>query len=298
MEYHIKKVTADVFGMNEDNVSLSHRLMGGMSNLMYVVKVQDDFYTFRIPGKNAEVFVDRLEEKANIDIVEPLTLNNHTVYFDVQTGYKIAKYIEGVPISELADKEQYLPDIADALKKLHGSGLKAEKDYHPYRRLEKYEVLVGEHSERYFKLKELCFRYRPLLDGNEKVICHNDSQLSNFVLAEKKLYLLDWEFAGQNDPLYDVACVGNQDFTLAEKLLPIYLGYEPRHSEWVRLYAWRAFQCLQWHNVARYKESIGLSADLGIDFKIVADMYLDKAEKFLKNASQWTDTNMDCQTVA
>jgi hypothetical protein len=38
---------------------------------------------------------------------------------------------------------------------------------------------------------------------------------------------------------------------------------------------------LQWHNVALYKEFIGLSLDLGVDFMFVANLYLDKAEGFL-----------------
>ena len=41
------------------------------------------------------------------------------------------------------------------------------------------------------------------------------------------------------------------------------------------------YQCLQWHNVAMYKDLIGLSKDLGVDFKFFADLYLDKATNFL-----------------
>ena len=58
---------------------------------------------------------------------------------------------------------------------------------------------------------------------------------------------------------------------------------EPTVEEYNRLYFFRAFQCLQWHNVALYKEFIGLSVDLGIDFMFVANLYLDKTEKFLNS---------------
>jgi len=290
MENIMKKIAAAALGTSSDDIKVSHRLMGGMSNLMYVIEAFGKKYTFRIPGKNAEVFVDRAEEKANINIVEPLKINNETIYFDVETGYKIANYVEGTPIGELDDKESQLPSIAKLLKRLHQSGLQAQKDYAPYERLEKYEALVkakGQQSDaRYEALKEEFFTYKALLDKAKKVICHNDSQISNMVIGPNQTYLLDWEFAGQNDPLYDVACVGNQDFSLAEKFLPIYLEREPSKEEWTQLYAWRAFQCLQWHNVALYKDLIGLSADLGVDFNKVAALYLDKAEGFLGQAAK------------
>ncbi|MCL1950624.1 MAG: phosphotransferase family protein [Turicibacter sp.] len=290
MEKLIQEIASKALNLKKEEVKISHRLMGGMSNLMYVAEAAGEKYTVRIPGKNAEAFVDRVEEKANIAIVEPLGINNETLFLDTATGYKVAKFVEGTPIGELTDKVGKLPEIASLLKKLHGSGLNADKDYAPYERLAAYEALVREkgveHSPRYEALKDEFLTYRPLLDAAEKVICHNDSQVSNMVVSGEKTYLLDWEFAGQNDPLYDVACVGNQDFSLAEEFLPIYLGRKPTDEEWRRLYAWRAFQCLQWHNVALFKDLIGLSADLGIDFNKVAAAYLDKAEGFLKQARE------------
>lgn len=41
---------------------------------------------------------------------------------------------------------------------------------------------------------------------------------------------------------------------------------------------WRIFQCLQWHNVALYKDGIGLSEELKIDFNFFAKQYLIKIE--------------------
>jgi thiamine kinase-like enzyme len=76
----IKATTAKALHVNEENVELDHRLMGGMSNFTYVIKVNEDKYTFRIPGKNAERFVDRDVEKDHIPLSEKLGLNNETVY--------------------------------------------------------------------------------------------------------------------------------------------------------------------------------------------------------------------------
>lgn len=290
MKSIIKSVTAKALGVEESSVRIDHRLMGGMSNFTYVVEVNGVKYTFRIPGKNAEVFVDRQEEKENIAIIDALKMNNETVYIDVEKGYKIAKFVEGTSLSEVGNPEAYLDEVAVVLHKLHDSGLKAVDDYRPYDRLEAYEKLVSDqgehHSEKYFELKAEFLGYRSFLDQFPLVICHNDSQISNMVVEADQTYLLDWEFTGNNDPMYDVACVGNKDFDLALAFLPVYLGREPKASELKRLYLWRAFQCLQWHNVALYKDLIGLSQDLHLDFNMIAGMYSMKAEQFLTEAKK------------
>ncbi len=286
-EQRIQEVAATVFDVNPTAVSVDHRLMGGMSNYTYVFTVNDEKFTFRIPGKNAEKFVDRDIEKTNIKIVDKLGLNNDTVYLDVASGMKIARYLEGQPLST-TDPLGHLIEAAYVLHRIHDSELRAVNDYNPQQRLARYEGHLAEfdfdHSDRYNNLKARWMAQRDAyVDPSRWTLCHGDSQISNFVVTDDGLRLMDWEFTGNNDPFYDIACFGNNDFGHALALLPVYLGHEPSVEDYNRLYFYRAYQCLQWHNVALYKEFIGLSVDLGVDFAMVANLYLDKTEKFLNS---------------
>ncbi|MFU8785906.1 MAG: phosphotransferase [Candidatus Izemoplasmataceae bacterium] len=280
----IQSTCKKVFDVKEEAISIDSRLMGGMSNFTYIIKVNEDRYTFRVPGKNAEQFVDRDIEKYHIELIESLNLNNDTIYLDVETGYKIAKYIEGQPLHEL-NAYDYLDEAAEVLRKIHQSSLKSNYDYAPFDRLEKYENLVKSydhnHHERYIEYKNTLLSHKDFLDQQETTLTHGDSQISNFVVTNNELKLMDWEFTGNNDPFYDIACFGNANFDHAIAILPVYLKRTPQPDDFNRLYLWRTFQCLQWHNVALYKEFIGLSQDLHIDFKKVAGLYLDKAEALL-----------------
>jgi len=284
-EIIISEICTDFFNCKNEDITVVNRLMGGMSNYTYLIEVQGNKYTFRIPGKKAEKFVDRTIEKHHIDLVTKLELNNETILLDLESGYKIAKYIEGQPLSELNPLD-YLEEAAEVLHKVHDSGLKSDFDYAPLSRLKLYENHTKEynhiHSDRYLELKA---RFMALtdeyLETNRYTLCHGDSQISNFLKTDKTLKLMDWEFTGNNDPIYDVACFGNNNFDHALALLPVYLKRTPELKEYNRLYFYRAFQCLQWHNVALYKEFIGLSVDLGVDFMFISNIYLDKAEKFL-----------------
>jgi thiamine kinase-like enzyme len=285
-EHLIKETTSSVLNIKEDQVEIKHRLMGGMSNFTYVIKADEETYTFRIPGKNAEQFVNRTVEKANIERIKPLGLNNETVYLDIDSGIKIAKYMEGVPLSE-KNPLDYLEDAAKLLKSIHTSLIKSDYPYAPFDRLETYERYLDAydytHDERYLKAKAKLHSHRAFLEENELTLSHGDSQISNFLVTEEGLKLMDWEFTGMNDPYYDLACFGNNDFSHAEALLPDYLERTPSIPEWNRLYLWRLFQTLQWHNVALYKHFIGLSEDLKIDFYKVSKLYLDKAEAMIKS---------------
>ena len=91
-----------------------------------------------------------------------------------------------------------------------------------------------------------------------------------------------WEFAGMNDPFYDIACYGNAGFDKALALLECYVGHKPTEDELHRLYFHRAFQCLQWYNVAIFKDRVGLNKDLNMDFNAVALMFLGMAKDLLE----------------
>ncbi len=284
-EQIIIEVTMEVLGVKKEEVEILFRLMGGMSNYTYVIKARDEKYTFRIPGKNAEKFVNRDIEKYHIDLVKPLHLNNETVYLDVESGVKIAKYIEGNPLHELNPLD-YLEDASKILHQLHDSNIVSKYNYDMLGRLSSYEHYLDEyqyqHTDHYKTLKKAFLELaKTYLNESDMVLCHGDSQVSNFVVSNNEMHLMDWEFSGNNDPFYDIACFGNSNFDHAIALLPVYLGHKPSQEELNKLYFYRMFQTLQWHNVALYKEFIGLSVDLGVDFMYVASLYLDKAQDLL-----------------
>ena len=261
------------------------RLEGGMSNYTYVVECEGKKYTYRVPGKFAEKFVDRDDEWANIQEVDRLGLNNVTNYVEIRSGEKLAEYVEGTIMSE-TDVVSYNAMSVAALKKIHGSDLKF-KDYDAFGRLDTYQNYCLEMNyvfpQEYLDLRKKLEAIRASQTNVPKVPCHCDYQPTNLVISGEKLYVLDWEFAGMNDPFYDIACYGNAGFDKALALLETYVGRKPNKDELQRLYFHRAFQCLQWYNVAIFKDRVGLSKDLNMDFNAVALFFLNMAKDLLTN---------------
>ena len=265
--------------MRVRDAQIVKRLERGMSNYTYVVESQGNKYTYRVPGIYAEKFVDREDEQAIIQQVEELGLNNETVYLELRSGEKLAVYVEGTVMSD-TDVVSYNAMSVKALKKLHGSNLKF-KDYNAFGRLADYErycrEMGFEHKQNYIDLRKHMVELGEQVRNIKPVPCHCDYQPTNLVISGDKLYVLDWEFAGMNDPFYDIACYGNAGFDKALSLLEAYVGHRPTRDELRRLYFHRAFQCLQWYNVAIFKDRIGLSKDLNLDFNQIADMFFGMA---------------------
>lgn len=279
MEKYIVKRAGEV--LKASDVQIVKRLEGGMSNYTYVISADGRKYTYRVPGKHAEMFVNRVDELAHIQAVEPLKLNNETVYFDVESGEKAAVYAEGTILSQTDNVSLYDDLSVKMLKKLHNSNITL-KPYNAFGRLAGYEQLCREAHHTAPKDYEACRKalddMRRNYENVPQVPCHCDYQPTNLVIGQDRGYVLDWEFAGMNDPYYDMACYGNVSMPAAESLLKAYLGRTPDAAELKHLYFHRIYQCLQWYNVAVVKDIIGLSKDLNMDFNQIALMFLGFAE--------------------
>lgn len=286
IEDKITKVATEVFQVSDADVRVDSRFKGGMSNYTYLVYVKDEPYTIRIIGDGGEVLVNPKTEKIHLQLIKPLNINSELLYLDTQTGVKVSKYLEGIPLSVDMDDSDY-PKVAAALKSLHKAKLPGE-DYALKTRLRHYEKqLKRPPSMLYYALKMQWLKmYDDYFIHLPKVFCHGDAQRSNLVKSGDKIYLLDWEFAGLNDPFYDIASFGNINFKDAEKLLGFYLERQPTQLELAHIRFYRMYQVLQWHIVATYKHEIDLSKKLNLDFEKIAEKYLELAAHFLQQIKE------------
>jgi hypothetical protein len=74
-----------------------------------------------------------------------------------------------------------------------------------------------------------------------------------------------------------------------EKSLDVYfdgISFEEMKEMKKRFYLWRAFQCFQWFNVAMFKDLVGMSETLKLDFKMIALSYLKQIEENLNKVKK------------
>ena len=262
-------------------------VLGGMMNMSYLCKDgQGKKYILYISTEQANEMVDRALEKEHQQIIASLGITSKNVYFDVEKGIKINEFIEGKSLDKV-DEFDY-EKVAKLLKQLHRSVIISRKDYAPFRRFEEeYEKealsFQKEVSPLYKEIRDFLFERKYYLESQEKVLCHNDAQRSNIVKTPNdEYYLIDFEFVGNNDPMYDIATFGNGLVSEGRKLLDKYCFDKPTNDKIKRYYLWRMFVSLQWYNVAITKHYRGEGEKHNFNF-------LDVAAHFLKNAKDAYD---------
>lgn len=208
-----KQLIADALHVSIEEVTAIEAL-GGLTNHNFKVTVGTDEYAVRIPGKGTEKYINRLDEKINSEITSWLGINPEVIYFNENSGFKIVRFIPNAETlnPKTGTREDNLFLVADIFKRLHTSGETFNARFDVFEKITEYETILAQlngklfegHEEVKAQVLELEEFYKSL--KVQLVPCHNDPLAENFVKSgEDKMYLIDWEFSGMNDPFWDIA---------------------------------------------------------------------------------------------
>lgn len=244
---------------------------GGMTNKNYKVVFGGSSFIIRMPGNGTERFINRALEKENSTIAQILGLNVETLYFDATTGAKISQFIEKAETlnSVTAAYPKNMEFTTNFLRKLHTSGLEFANEFNVFREIEKYEQLANEVGAAYYEgyqtLRPLVFSLEKDLIkmGVERKPCHIDTVPENFVKNNQgTFFLIDWEYSGMNDPVWDLAdhsieC--NFSKEQEQRLLETYYRFEESYPPFLELkmLAYKICSDFVWTIWTIFKESRG-----------------------------------------
>ncbi len=275
----VENILLEIFGDRKANIKT--RLLGGMMNETYIVTCEGKDYVLFIPQGNANDVVDRNEEKFVQKIASDLEITSKNIYFNTETGVKCHEYIEGVSLNKI-DQFDY-KKIAEILKKFHSSIIKSNNDYEPFKKLDEYIKQVSSFTtlkSDYDDLLKILKEHKDFLEKQQLTLCHNDFQRSNVVKdTNDNYFMIDFEFVGNNDPIYDIAAFGNNVVAEGRKLLDAYFDNCPTADEVKRYYLWRTFISIQWSLMALIKDHNGEGKIHNIDFMSVSGFFLENAKE-------------------
>ena len=271
-----------VIGEDAEVVS---ELVGGMMNEAYIVKSKQGKFVYYISTEQANEMVDRKLEKETQNIAFELGLTSENVYFDLEKGIKINRFIEGNSLNKINDFDY--GRVAKLLYKFHSSTKKASVYYDPLTRLENYKKEALTHTEQFddefYDLWKIIEKNRGFLLSQPLSLAHNDAQRSNIIKGDDdNYYLIDFEFSANNDPVYDIATFGNGDAFEGKRLLEEYEKLTPLVDGLKRYALWRIDISLQWYLVALIKHYRGEGKIHGIDFLGVGKHFLGVAKEARK----------------
>lgn len=202
--------------------------IGGMSNKNFKVTSPDGSeYVLRVPGIGSEGMVERNNEDVNGMLGCRLGLNPSIRYFDKNTGIKLADYIHNAEALNAGTIQRMsnMKQIAAIFRTLHSSKVRLNNEFNIFHEIVKYEKLLmkacGKMYEGFEKVREQVMALEDYLFelGVEVKPCHNDLVAENFIIDENgKIFLIDWEYSGMNDPMADFAALFLENKFTAENV--------------------------------------------------------------------------------
>lgn len=216
--------------------------LGGLTNKNYMVDTDKGLYVVRLPGDGTEELINRGNEHICTDLANQIDIDSQLIYFEDKTGIKISRYIDGAETlnDKLLREKQNMKDIAELFKKLHTCGKSIPVIFDVFEKIEKYEELIRRHDnsflwDDYETIKNQVYELKHEISemNIQPVMCHNDPLCENFIKGKDRMYLVDWEYAGMNDPMWDIADVFIESaFTTYEEetFNRYYFGAEPEYE--------------------------------------------------------------------
>lgn len=231
--------------------------MGGLTNRTFAVTMPSGKYVFRLPGEGTEELIDRRDEKVSNELADKLGIDARLVYFDRTTGVKVSSYIEqAVTMSPESMREHgAIVESARLLRTLHTCGQDTGVKFDVFAMASRYEGIIRSKGVSlygdYGRIADFVARIKNRVDrfGIPNVPCHNDPLCENWVRSPQRLYLVDWEYAGMNDPLWDLADVSIEAGYTADRdalLLETYFGEPPDEEARFRFIANKAYLDFLW----------------------------------------------------
>jgi len=233
--------------------------VGGVNNTSYKITIDGKYYVARTPGGGTEYFINRFNEKANCEMANRLGLDSKPIYINPETGIKVAEFINGAEqlTCAMTKRPEIMKEVVKLLKRLHNSGVLFENDFNVFDEIERLEQIGIAENVFFFpdypETKARVMRLEQVLEklGRVHVPCHNDTQCYNMLRDKNdQYYLIDWEYSGNNDPMWDLSShVIESKFTKEEELLLLQTYFETkdvRESDKIKLLLFQICHDLFW----------------------------------------------------
>jgi thiamine kinase-like enzyme len=264
----ITQCICDVFGCKAEDITHLVPLQKGLSNSILSFRYNGGKYVFRYPGLGSEILIDRGRESIIQKMIEDAGVDTSLVAMSVRYGWRISHFVE-------TRKFQY-HDVNDMvrgiiqLRKLHAVKPKVRWEFDIKEKWESIRDMtpIGQYGENYdqfpefSEIKKRIYELYELskTDGIKRCLTHGDCRDENFLINDKEIHLIDWEYAGFGDPGFDIGtyvCGGDHSEDEVDRILFTYFGRKPSLEEQRHFYGYIAISGFFYMHWTMYKESQG-----------------------------------------
>lgn len=172
----------------------------GITNKNYIIRTPEETYFCRVP-KDTMHLNNKSNEKEAHELISNEFYFLTPVYYD--NNLLITKFIPNVKTFISNKNLSSIVEIAKILKEFHSKNFQANNKFDPTETFEKYFYQIDEFKHDIEKHIYLVDEFKKLYTPDR--LCHNDLVEGNFLFSKNEVYLIDFEYAGQNDFYFDIA---------------------------------------------------------------------------------------------
>ena len=206
----IDDVVAKIQDWQGKNISIQP-LSGGLTNANYKVEVDGTPYFVRVPGESTDLLaIDRANEYHNSKAAAEANVAPKVLYHLPEYSVMVLEFLTGKTMSKDSLNADGMPTrMAKVIKKLHG-GPRFLLDFNMFRLTEYYLQICadrdipipdGYHDRMPTVARiEQAMNVKPLATAP----CNNDLLAENYIDDGKHLWLIDYEYSGNNDPTFEL----------------------------------------------------------------------------------------------
>jgi thiamine kinase-like enzyme len=246
-KFIVRKALAGIPGFPSERIAAARlKRLFGLTNRVFAVEVDGRRYCLRLPGAGTSAIIDRRVEETNARRAAAAGVAPEVLYFGAD-GVMLTAFVEdAAPLTReaLSERAGAIERVAAVLRKLHDQAEPFARTYDPFGTMETYLDLLGgvtslplpgaRASVASVQAIRGMLASRPVKPKS----CHCDPTGRNLLDDGERVWLVDWEYSGQNDPAWDLAYFSIESALDAAgdlRLLTRYHGRAPTTVETARV---------------------------------------------------------------
>ncbi len=240
-------------------------LPGGLTNRNVKVTTDDRVYVARCADPANLLGIDRESEFYNSRAAEQAGVGAPVIDYRPDLGILLVGFLNGVTLgNDDFQRAGVIAKVATGCRTLH-AGPRFRSDFDMFALQPQYLKVVLDNGFRlpagYLDLGEKFDRVRRALAAADltrntpTLPCHNDLLAANFLEDGEKVWLIDYEYSGNNDPSFELGNIWREcrlSVEQLEELVTAYHGRTLRHKlararlqGTVSQYGWTLWGCIQ-----------------------------------------------------
>lgn len=197
----------------------------GLTNDIYFFKYKNTKMVANVPKDHLSTLIRGKKYYKVLKEIKKIKIDVPEIYYDKKTHVRITKYIKSDDYNSSKDDKKHLK-VARMLKKLHSKKIKVNESFNCFKEFKNYQSKIKKPLLDYSFFDDIFKIIKKF--KNEKVLCHNDIVSGNVLFSKNRAYLIDWEYAKENDPLFDLMSFitenNIEDIKIRQEFLKAYFG--------------------------------------------------------------------------